>query len=154
MAALIRIAHHKVWNTYHIPVLWSSDMTHRCWHSQLHTSATGNNAASKEQQDVKPFSAIPGPKGWPVIGNMFEAMRGGAMSGQLHKYFAKQHKKYGPIFKEHVGPGYKAVQIMDPADVEQIFRHEGKYPRRTAFTPFLLYRKESGKPLGLLIRYL
>ena len=154
MATSLRIAPHKLWNIYQVPALLSSAMTHGYWHSQLHTSPTENNAASKEQQNVKPFSAIPGPKGWPVIGNMFEAMRGGAMSGQVHKYLAKQHKKYGPIFKEQLGPGYKAVQIMDPADVEQIFRHGGKYPRRIPITPFLLYRQESGKPHGLLSRYL
>ena len=54
--------------------MFSSAMTHGYQHSQLHTSDTENNAASKEQQNVKPFSAMPGPKGWPVIGNMFEAI--------------------------------------------------------------------------------
>ena len=95
---------------------------------------------------------IPGPKGWPIIGNMFEAMRGGALSGKIHTYLEKQHQKYGPIFKEQLGPAYRAVYLMDPGDIEQLFRQEGKYPRRTPFTPFLLHRAESGKPLGLLIR--
>ena len=111
-----------------------------------------NRSSIAATEDVKPFSAIPGPKGWPVVGNLFGALRGGLLKGEMHKYNESQHLKYGPIYKEKMGPGFEAVNIMDPADIEHVLRNEGKYPQRSVVEPFLRYREERGKPLGMLIR--
>ena len=49
-----------------------------------------------ETADVKPFSAIPGPKGLPILGNVREL---GANSSKLHLYLNQCFKEYGDIFK-------------------------------------------------------
>ena len=49
-----------------------------------------------ETADVKPFSAIPGPKGLPILGNVREL---GANFNKLHLYLYQCFKEYGEIFK-------------------------------------------------------
>ena len=108
-------------------------------------------SSASRKVEAKPFSDIPGPKGLPFIGNMIGAIKGGAMSKQLHKYMEKQHQKYGPIFKETMGPGYTSVNLSDPKDIEHLLRHEGKYPVRTRIDPWIEYRKQTERDLGVLL---
>ena len=54
--------------------------------------STGNRG----ETDVKPFSAIPGPRGLPILGNVREL---GANFNKLHLYLYRCFKEYGDIFK-------------------------------------------------------
>ena len=112
---------------------------------------TERQAATSTQSDSQPFSSIPGPTGFPYIGNLLGAYRGGAMSNKMHSYICEQHRKYGPIFKEKLGPGYSAVFLTAPTDIEAVVRHEGKYPDRPKMAPWVEYRKQSGQPMGIVL---
>ena len=46
--------------------------------------------------DVKPFSAIPGPKPLPVLRNLLELRRN---LPRMHLYLEECYEKYGKIFK-------------------------------------------------------
>ena len=51
---------------------------------------------NRGETGIKPFSAIPGPKGLPILGNVREL---GANSSKLHLYLNQCFKEYGDIFK-------------------------------------------------------
>ncbi len=103
-----------------------------------------------EGRQIRPFSEIPGPTGLPVIGTLLSAAKNGALKNQLHEYFAKRYREYGPIYREKLGD-YSAVFIHEPADVRELFRHEGRYPRRTQFEAWEMYREEANKSPGVAL---
>ena len=99
----------------------------------------------------KPFKDIPCPRELPVLGTALSAARAGAFRGKIHQYFEQRYHQLGAIYREKLGD-YSAVYLHDPRDVEYLLRNEGKYPRRTAFTSWLLHRQDGGLPLGLLLQ--
>ena len=107
--------------------------------------------ATTSKPKPKPFTEIPGPKGLPIIGNLLGAARNGALDKQLHKHMEANHRIYGSIVKEQLGPGYTYVSITDPEDIEYLLRHEGRYPKRTRLDPWIHYRRMRGRKLGLLL---
>ena len=89
---------------------------------------------------VKPYEDIPGPAGHgvPLFGHMnmlYRKPAGFARSWEnlrdlKHKYCDNTHKLlrlHLPLLNPDNG---RAVILMDPLDVEEVYRHEGKYPRR------------------------
>ena len=65
--------------------------------SSVRFASTATVSDSREPNlDVKPFSAIPGPKPLPVLRNLLELKRN---MTKFHLYFDECHKKYGEIFK-------------------------------------------------------
>ena len=91
--------------------------------------------------DVQPFESIPGPpgSGLPFIGhtNLFGKKPAGIGKSwenlkECRNQFLKEDDKLMrlnlPPFNPE-GQG-KFVFLLDPNDVEQIYRHEGKYPSR------------------------
>ena len=67
-------------------------------------------AYSHGEAAVKPYSAIPGPKSWPIIGNSLEM---NANRHQLNKYFSEGFKIYGDIFKIDAF-GKKIIAVYKP----------------------------------------
>ena len=110
-----------------------------------------SSAAADPQPTPKPISEMPGPKGLPIIGNLLGALKGGGLAKKFHLYVKKQHETYGPIYKESVGPAFSGVMISDPKDIEHLFRHDGRYPRRTDILPWTEYRKLRGINAGVLL---
>ncbi len=64
----------------------------------------------------------------------------------------EQHRQYGRIFREKVGPATH-VHISCPNLIEQVFRSQGKHPIRMPFNSWGEYRKVSGQSCGILTRY-
>ncbi|CAK1601226.1 unnamed protein product [Parnassius mnemosyne] len=62
------------------------------------------------------LSCIPGPRGWPVIGNFLTIL---ISPKDLFIYLRKLYKIHGGIYQIHA-PNMRAVNIFDPADVEVI----------------------------------
>ena len=56
------------------------------------------SSKSREQLDgdIKPFSAIPGPKPLPVLRNLLELRKN---LPRMHLYLEEYYEKYGKIFK-------------------------------------------------------
>ncbi|XP_071105191.1 1,25-dihydroxyvitamin D(3) 24-hydroxylase, mitochondrial-like [Haliotis cracherodii] len=106
-------------------------------------------AASIQPKDggVKPFSALPGPRGLPIIGTLFHSMRN---ASRLHESIQERHETYGPIFREKLGI-LDAVFLTDVDAVESLLRQDGKYPSRMQVDIWHEYRNNSGLRKGLLL---
>ena len=94
---------------------------------------------------VKPFKEVPGPKGLPFIGTLFDYVRdqGQGVRGYTRMHVMQQHRiqQYGPIYREKI-MNYETVTISNPDDVQFLFRNEGKYPTREPLFPLWMKYKE------------
>ncbi|XP_067666926.1 1,25-dihydroxyvitamin D(3) 24-hydroxylase, mitochondrial-like [Haliotis asinina] len=97
--------------------------------------------------NAKPFSALPGPKGLPFIGTVFDVMKN---SSRMHEMIQKRHETYGPIYREKMG-AVNAVFLTDVESVEQLFRQDAKHPRRIDIEHWIQYREERGLNKGLVM---
>ncbi|KAM4688959.1 1,25-dihydroxyvitamin D(3) 24-hydroxylase, mitochondrial-like [Discoglossus pictus] len=95
-----------------------------------------------------PFSSLPGPVDFPVIGSLLNVLWNGGLKNQ-HEIMYKYHKKYGNIFKMNLG-FFKSVQIGDSTLLETFFRTESIYPKRMEIKPWKMYRDYRGEACGLL----
>ena len=75
-------------------------------------------------ENLKNISSLPGPKIWPVLGDM-EYLRNGPKN--MHLTFANQEKRYGAMFKSSIF-GYFFVHVSDPDIAEEICRAEPRWP--------------------------
>lgn len=95
-----------------------------------------------------PFSSIPRPKGFPLVGNMTDY---GPKNGGTEKLvFTHQRyfKQLGPIFLESIF-GRTMLHVMDPEDFQTVYRCEGKHPNRPFVDPWVAYRDEKRYHRGL-----
>eukprot|EP00795_Rhopilema_esculentum_P012775 gene12775-3508_t len=99
--------------------------------------------------DLHDFDSLPGPKLWPVLGNLEHLKKGVTMT---HEVQLEMVRKYGPVCKDSL-LGLRTVIISDPTIGEEIYRAEGKYPFRDlkfAFGEFFEERKNLGLPPSIL----
>ena len=97
-----------------------------------------NGSQTQLSKDVRAFSKIPGPRGLPWFGSVIQHI----MNAKSIQHVCTQKKlfeQYGPIFKETV-MGKTHVYIQSPADLEAVFKAEGKFPKRS--TDVMLTLKE------------
>uniref|UniRef100_A0A914D3Q8 Cytochrome P450 n=1 Tax=Acrobeloides nanus TaxID=290746 RepID=A0A914D3Q8_9BILA len=100
---------------------------------------------------ARPFNEIPGPKAWPLVGNLPFYRTGSKSIQQYSSSLLEIHEKYGPLVKENIGwgRGY-LVHVYDPEDSKTIFQHEGKTPYITPLQETTqLYRQQKGMNPGL-----
>ena len=75
-------------------------------------------------------------------------------SGEYHgltltSAMMKKYKKYGPIVREEVYPGFVVVWMFDPDDIAHAHRCEEKYPCRPSLEFAVKYMKSRGKPISV-----
>ncbi|KAF4531647.1 hypothetical protein B566_EDAN006578, partial [Ephemera danica] len=102
-------------------------------------------SANHEEQTLyepQPYSEIPGPKPLPFIGNGWRFLPViGPYSTDNQKWTADIREKYGNLVKISNIPGRKdLVFVFDPVDAENVYRHEGPWPRRFIIECFQYYR--------------
>ena len=111
--------------------------------STVHHSREDAGAANS----VKTLADLPGPLNLPIIKTGWTVLLLGFSGEPLGKRMlplqAESIKKYGKIHLIEI-PGFKAVQLSDPADVETVLRNEPKYPQRFN-SPVLEYYREKRK---------
>ncbi|KAI8483292.1 hypothetical protein Bbelb_390330 [Branchiostoma belcheri] len=97
---------------------------------EAYVSRTGN----KTDAAVRPFHEIPGPKGLPIIGSLWEYTFLGKLDPRrFDEALWTRYQQYGKIYKENLGPRGTFVRIADPGDIETVYRNEGRYPHRPSF---------------------
>ncbi|EFC44551.1 predicted protein [Naegleria gruberi] len=99
-------------------------------------------------QVIKSFDEIPGPKGLPLVGNLFHIMKG--VKKNASPYFASLCEEYGEIVKLDV-VGKKMLFLGNPTDMEYLYKHE---ERRNVVDPSRKFKLERGLPLTPIEMYL
>ena len=98
----------------------------------------------------KPFQDIPKPKGYPLIGTALDYRND---KYTFHRVIEKRLAKFGPIYREKMFPGLpEQVVVVDPKDVEAVFRSDSEWPMRPEGGDiFLQMLKDSGlTKMGIL----
>jgi len=62
--------------------------------------------------------------------------------------FTDLHKKYGNVV--HLKLNQEIVLLFDPDDIQKMYQHEGKYPKRPTFEALIKYRKERHNCVGIV----
>lgn len=117
-------------------------------------AATGptNQCTAAELQAARPYEDIPGPTQWPLLGTAWELMLPRNKHRPLHLVMLDRMRKFGKIYKDKLPGLPETVMIHDPVDVETMFRHEGKLPRRMPLTTWKRVRKELGLGRGVFLQ--
>ena len=112
--------------------------------------STSGSRYTKTFDTALPISEIPGPMKVPFVGNVFQIYK----AGGIHKFsqaILTLQKEYGNIFQLNVGPE-RMVFISDPDMIEDVYRKEGKYPRREkTFPAWNNYHKKHNLPIGVFL---
>ena len=104
----------------------------------------------RDLSQPKAYKDIPGPKGYPLIGTALDYA--GKNMSKLHAVMRSRYDKYGPIYREKLFPGMpEQVVILDPDDLEKVFRADGEWPNRPEGGEiFKKVRYEAGLQPGIL----
>ncbi|KAL8570631.1 hypothetical protein ACOMHN_039068 [Nucella lapillus] len=105
---------------------------------------------TSEVPAVQPFEAVPGPKGLPLVGTLFDYFKKDGLSfSKMFEAYRARSLQYGPVYKEQIGP-VQMVVISDPHQYSKVIRAESKYPHRREMEPMAYYREQKGLDLGLV----
>ncbi|KAL4236526.1 hypothetical protein ACF0H5_004911 [Mactra antiquata] len=108
------------------------------------------DVSAKTNSDIKTFEEIPGPKGLPVVGTLFDYFKkDGLRFNKMFEAYQKRAIEHGPIYKEKIAT-INTVVISDPEEYSKVIRSEGKYPQRREMEPIAYYRQQRGLGLGLV----
>ena len=75
---------------------------------------------------LKSFDSMPGPKTYPVVGNL-EYLKAGFL--KIHEVQLKDAKKYGPMYRDQIFVT-RGVVVQDPEICKEVYRAEAKLPYR------------------------
>ena len=110
-----------------------------------------DQSADRHQAEPKPFSEIPAAKGWPLLGTFMDYRKPDTLN-KTYRVIQQRVKKLGWIYREKPFPTFpEMVIIMDPDDIQTVFRAEEKWPTRTPFEVWVNSAKQSGIPTGIVM---
>ena len=100
---------------------------------------------------MKPFTSIPGPKVYPLIGSLGSYMPFGPYNRlKYHEALADMHRQFGPIVKEQIGPEKEVVHVFDPEDIKTVYANEGPHPEIPPLQETTaIYRAQKKMSLGI-----
>jgi len=96
--------------------------------------------------DAKPFSAIPKPFLLPIVGSAFDFRTAGLDKG--YKVQLERKKELGHIYFDKLFT-LEGVYLSNVEDVQKVFSHEGRNPRRFPFQIWKDTRAEVGSVGGV-----
>ncbi|BFZ16979.1 hypothetical protein BsWGS_20018 [Bradybaena similaris] len=103
-----------------------------------------------QQSKIQSFENIPGPKGLPIVGTLFDYMKKeGLKFSQMFKVFQQRAQEFGDIYYEKIG-AFHSVVVSSPKEYNRLIHAEGKYPNRREMMPIVHYRKKKGFDLGIV----
>ncbi|XP_068247247.1 probable cytochrome P450 CYP44 [Palaemon carinicauda] len=113
------------------------------------SSSVSPSVANEWVQEIKPFSAIPGPPRLPILGTLLPYKLGIKKLPTYHKDVCDLFEKYGPVVREAFG-SHIIIHLFDPSDIRQVYETDGRTPHVPPLqetTQF--YRKQKDMSLGL-----
>ncbi|XP_068713686.1 cytochrome P450 27C1-like [Montipora foliosa] len=126
--------------------LWRSKTTHAAF--QEENDALRDSAKIQDHGEVRPFEDIPGPE--KSLKNMIDFYRRSEGFTKVYKHMQLLFEEYGPILK-HTFMGEGVVHIIEPDNIEKVFRAEGEYPRRPVLDFWMEYRKRGNNFPGIAV---
>ena len=84
--------------------------------------------------DVRPFSSMPGPAPWPLLGTLPYYWSGHYSWDRLHITGLTKYREFGDCVRETILPGVSVVWLFQPRDIRAMFRAEGSNPSRRSHT--------------------
>lgn len=90
-----------------------------------------------------PFSSIPGPKPFPIVGNIWRYLPliGHYKPDSLYENAQYNRERYGKIVREEITKSLTVLHLFDPDDIESYFRTDTKWPHRRSHRALLKYRQ-------------
>ena len=88
------------------------------------TEALKNEA--EKTGGLKNLDSLPGPKTFPLVGNL-DYLKTGFL--KIHDIQLKDAKKYGPMYKDQIFMS-RGIVVQDPDICKEIYRAEAKLPYR------------------------
>ena len=119
--------------------------------SRSAVTATSHAQPENQNDPIKPFKDMPGPKGLPFVGSLWDLYKNkGYYYNRSHELFTFYSQQYGSIYKCRIG-SVNMVYVSTPEDATKVFQAEGQYANRGKMLPMVVYREQSKKPKGVLI---
>lgn len=114
------------------------------------TAIPAKDSTAKEIKEVRPFSDIPGPKGF--LENMVAMSSWVSGAGdKILEQLGDGFNRYGKIYKTEFANA-KWLNLCDVDAVEKLHRMEGKFPRRIPVLPWKEWRENNNLTKGVLLR--
>ena len=101
-------------------------------------------AAAHEQQEVKPFSAIPSPPAWPIVGHLPIFMKKENQE-RMHLMFDNMRAEHGDIYKLWAPGVGNILATSRPQDIKVMHTNEPHIPILPGFDIFEHIRNSSMK---------
>nr|AHL88999.1 cytochrome p450 3047A1 [Brachionus koreanus] len=103
------------------------------------------------QQTLKKFEDIPGPRPYPIVGNLPELkIFGGDLEfNPFDKFCLNLHEKYGDLVRWSI-LGENNLFVFKPEHAKIVFQNEGPSPNRPSVIPWEVYSKRKNYPSGLV----
>ncbi|GFU13084.1 cytochrome P450 302a1, mitochondrial [Nephila pilipes] len=99
-------------------------------------SVTSSSATN--EKDLKPFSSIPAPPRWPIIGHLhLFGKRGPYTFERINDAYKELQQQYGSIV--HLDLGIKMLLLFRAEDIQKLYT-DHKYPQRPLFEALRHYR--------------
>ena len=98
-----------------------------------------------DEMKPKPYSSIPGPKAYPIIGSLHNYFGKNKKYdlNRLHRNGLSKYNEYGPIVKETFPFERDIVWLFNPEDIKNMYASEGKYPYRRSHLALEYYRLQN-----------
>jgi cytochrome P450 len=90
---------------------------------------------------LRQISELPGPRGWPIVGNTFQVKR-----AQIHQNVEDWAKSFGPLFQMKLGPR-RLLVVSDPELLAAVMKDRPEGFRRSPLTAII--GGEMGLPQGV-----
>ena len=120
--------------------------------ARLKSSPASLSSEIRLEEDVKPYSAMPSPPAWPLLGHM-PLLAKKKNQERLDQMFHQLRLQLGDIYRLSVPGQGDMVVIFRPEDVRAMYASDGRIPYQTAFEALELLRgrnRELYKSSGLL----
>ena len=120
--------------------------------TRLKSSLASLSSESRLDEDVKPYSAMPSPPAWPLLGHI-PLLAKKENQERLDQMFHQLRLQLGDIYRLSVPGQGDMVVVFRPEDVRAMYASDGRIPYQTAFEALELLRgrnRELYKSTGLL----
>ena len=119
-----------------------------------HQSTQPHEQSSEDHEieRIKKFLEIPTPKRIPILNFSRDFSKVAKNPFKVVNFIKERVEEFGKIYREKLSPGLpEFLFVLDPNDIEKVFRAGGKYPRRFPLTEWVVARKQVGVPGGVFL---